>query len=833
MIQTMRLTKVLFSGLLLSAAFVGCTNDEFADIQPVNTKGALPLGENFTISVSKGADTKAAFGSSLSPVWETGDQLGAAWYYMVVDENDTPSEVEEGEASQIGSTFGGLYSNHPFTLTKGAGTNAGTFQSLTNAFAGAYILYYPYDAEVKETSKFIPVEIAARQEFDAAAGKELQAVNANMFSYCPAAFVPGGTQTGDFSLQQVPVLFRLRFEADPKLSMVLGNGISFEKIILTATDASGDYVTVTEGKVTTDEEPKYTDFANNGEGLTAKYEGDVNSAVDHFSIDLKNASGANYTITKVSEPTAGYFYFSTLPFLDKATKVTVKVVASNGLVFAKDYNNANTADQKYITEFNDAVNEGGQVSVKVILDVTKADNVIYTEAQFKAAWDAAVKETTPQTLTVGESLDLSDMTLTCANDKADITVKSALTDGQKLTVNSLNITKGSVDFETPLVVKDAINTTGDVDFKAVDLTAEGTVNIEGYAELTATSIKDLYVASSGVVIVTGKNSDAVIETVTVNKGATSKGELTLKTIEVGDLSSTGNVIIGDANVVATGAFSSQGTLTLNADFVNTGEFVQEGEFAGTGKFINAAGATLTTKAAGSANVENRAADETKNLPAAVWNIELASGEKLSAAGSNNEGIVDLKSGEVTSFSQKGEDAARIYVSKDGWLNATNTNITSGYVIVLDKSAKIHSTLRTANNSAYEISSTTKTTDIATQVGTYFINGAYTIDATNAATIQAKNLVVKANLTLGTNVTLAGNFEVAGTVTISAETGKTPTLTLSSSATNNTIDAGATLKIGKNVTLSADAATDLTVEKGGKFDADAGATIDSSVTVKYN
>lgn len=741
----MKFKYVLLSGLFLSTGFVACTNEELVEISTsVNTEEAIALGENYTINVSKvGEQTRAAFNESLSPYWETGDQLGAAWVHMVtaVDQND--SRIAS-TVSTIGRSYGGFYSNHPFDLTEGAGTNNASFKTVTNAFAGAYVLYYPYNPNVAMRGDEIPVSIKT-YETDCKEGETLKNVSENMFSYCPAKFVPGGNQTGQFTLQQIPALFSLRFTPDEKLNMDLADGITIKNIVIEAS-AKGSTVLMNAGRIVTDQEPATADYYNgtNGKDLSkiVKYEG-VSSA-DNFFITALNSDNDNYKMLVKNEPTKKQFIFSTLPLKEAADAVTIKVVTDKG-VYKKVYDAGKAEDVKYINEFNNATEEGGQVSINVILDVTELDNVIYTVEEFMNRWNTAATSSTKTTLEIGTPLTLTEG-LTCDNGNADIEVT-----GAALTIPSLNIAKNkTVTFTNELVIDGNVFTSGAAEFVANDLTAKE-VEIQGEANLKIRKADLLTVASSGVVELAAAGTGSSIKSIVLEEGTTAVGKLTLNPTNLAINAISGTA---DTELTLSANMTNPANATLTLGKVNAGSYTLTNNgtvnlndaYTATAEIINNAGATLNVNATNSFNLINKASEGYK----ATGIVNIATGVTLTATTNKeikNAGIINV-TGTLTEAAQdkltQTDDNARIIAKSENAVikrYRTSSALTNGYIIIL-KDANYPAAI--ANEvTAFEMSSASAV--VPTKANSVLVK--YNAKASELNAYVSKDLVFYNNLSL--------------------------------------------------------------------------------------
>lgn len=815
----MKLKHVFLSSLFLSATFVACTNDDFAESSaPVNTKGAIALGEGFSINVTKPgiANTRAEFNEKLQPVWEEGDQIGAAWYHMVTKIEDDKETVSPGGTSNIGSVYGGLYSNHPFTLSKGAGTTGATFTSPTNAFAGAYILYYNYDPTVSMKSDAIPVKVDAKQVMDCKTNT-LAAVNDNMFSYGVAKFVPGGPKTGNFTLTQVPVLWKLAFRAKDQVLLGMIKDLSIEKVIVMATNAEGNYsagksVLVTEGSIKPGTTAPTVANYNDDELPAAVYAPEASSEVDHFTLSVENGN-ADYTIKELNTLTKP-FYFSMLPFKADAKEVTIKVVAKNGMVFKTVYKESDEEGKKALAQvFNaegGAVAENGQVVLNVTLDVTEQDDVIYTESQFKTKLEEAIASGKNATLKIGEDLELAEE-LVYSNAKNSVTVTVG-SDNEKhsITVPSLDITKGNLKFASPLIVKGDAEISAHSKFEAEELAVEGKMSAEGVADIKAKAIKELNIATSGEVTLQG-----AVTTIN-NEGTLEISNAKLKTVN--NSGQRGNITIG-ATVENNGTFTNAAAVTIAADFKNNGIFNQNGTLVANAKFENKAGATLNINlGTNSMQFENAAATANPKKAAAVINVAKDATLTAEASSVNKGKIVvngTLAEAAANALTQNDADAV-VEVSGTLTFTATHTAWTQGSIVMQSTDATV-----TGNAATEKISLViNKDSDISgalTGVTDLIINGNYTIKDGKADILKKYNLCLKGGtVTLEESMTMDSGktVTVAGNVILTSADAQTLTLV----GTTNEVLRGAKLTVAGKVTLADGSATIIThnnLEKTGE------------------
>lgn len=804
----MKLKYLLASGLFLSTAFVACTNDDFAEISaPVaNTEDAIALGEGFTIKVNKGGvDTRSAFNENLSPYWEELDTLGAAWVHMVTGFNEQTLMVNPDGCSTIGSDYGMLYSNAPFALVEGANTNAGTFETFGNVFAGAYVLYYPYDHTVAKTGREIPVDI---KTYTSDLENPLKNISENMFSYSPVKFVPGGPRTSEFSLEQIPVLVELKFMATDELNMDLRGGIAINNIVVEAKKGGRD-VLVSKGHIVTDQVPTVDDYnGTNGGNLNdiVKYEKTENC--ENLFITLENNTGDEFKLMKENVYTEGSFIFSMLPLEEAADEVTIKVVTDRG-VYATTY--TASQDAAKLAAFNGTANEpgaayeGGQVRMTVDLDVTEEDDVIYTAEEFLSRWNEACQTNATSTnanvqeLKIGTNLTLEEG-LVCSNSNYSPNIK--VKGNYKLTVPSITVTKSyGVTFKgVDLIVEGNVKSTGASSFTADKLTAKE-IEIEGQGEVTVAKAEKLTVTSSAIVTVAGVDDQSTIGEIVIEESQGAQGSLTYE---------------GDLNV-NTLTSAATGKLVLNADFTNAADQTMTigGLVLGKGHTLTNNGTmTLITNYNGSESTSKIVNNGELNVKADYEKINLTNKGMLNVYGTlkasdnntpyivNNEGIIYVYGKLEEVKDQAMTSTGRVYAAtEDATITFPKDNDSGikwdGYVFILNNKNVVRGT---GEKLSYQLNSATDAPKVnanASDANYVFVNADVTSEDLEDNGLTNKNLIFQKNLTLTSNMTANYNFQVMGNVTIS---GNGHTLTLAEGMAHQVLK-GAILTVNNGVTLN--------------------------------
>lgn len=673
----MKLKHVLFSSLFLSAALVACTNDEFEEMQApaVDTAEAISLGEGFTISGAKIAmnpATKSFFEEGANGIefnWEEEDILGAAWFNAIKEDGIGLDGYVKNGCTKPANSDGKFAWNVDFHLDRFVGEDQGSayFTANTNVSAGAFVMYSPWDENISAEFGAIPVELKFPYTVNLAEGHEYDAVNENMFSYGVAAFVPGGRQTDKFSLNQVPVLYGLQLGIDRLKLVDLDNMHTIDRIVIEAYDANGKTVLTTKGQVTPPTEDvtarKYNDYidfiANNDNDWSenplpkAKYAGIEAAKVRHYTIALDNSNQEKYQISTLKDQLTDRIIFSSLPIMDEATKLVVKVITDKGITLVKTFDaNAKDAAEKALAletlaSFNKAQEEGALVTLKVRVDSQSDDNIVYTPGQFQEQWDAAIAANTPKTITVADPVILEDITLECTNPQADVTIKLDESEvAAALSLKAINVERGKVTIECPVNVSGNINSSANLDIKGA-VTAKDIILNGNSNTMTVAAMNKLEVRESGkvtLVLPTEKYAAG-------NIGA-------IEVYQSGQLTVSEGMMNGPVKVYNNGVF------TINGNVTNLKSF--EGKVStNNGKFINAGGATATLAAGSNAVVENQAGGT----------MYLNGGVK---AGSENSGNIFVLSGKLdvanlaqattgTTTLEKGAKVAGTNPTMDGWV----------------------------------------------------------------------------------------------------------------------------------------------------------------------
>ena len=843
----MKLKHVLFSGLLLSVGLTACTNDEFTEVQTpaLNTEDGIALGEGITITGTKVANpaTRAEVSDDLgSAMWETTDTIGAAWYNMITGYNPNTGVPTGGQGFNSPAVYA---SNTWFKFNGQVGDDMSlaSFKSEANLMAGAYVLYYPYNPGITTSAGFtgIPVALPETQKMDCTAGKELDGVNDNLFAYSIVPFVKGGEQTDEFELQQVTNIFAIRFMVENQDLLELENNIEIKKVIIKANNSSSTTILPIKGAIGVP--TGSVNYADEAYGTTKFAKTDL---TEQLVLDVTNA-GDNYVITGMGQENATKkpFYISALPFdgtdLDE---FTVQILTDQDRVLSATYRATSIegALNLYNKVKDQAFKEGQLIQINVVLSDMEDQATIYTAESFQKQWLQVMNGTKTDAMVIGQSIDLTGVTLPALNKDVQVTIQ-----GAPLKVKDLNMESGALDIQNQLTV------TGNLTFgsDAIALTTTGgTLDVEGALNVsgnngTANAVKvgkvaNLNIQRSGTIKIEGTtNTSSVVTGAIAN--LTNGGNLTLSSVNLtGTSTNNGTLTLGDAKVTNKGTLTNTGELALGTNnFENNKTFNLNGEngaVSGTGTFNNNAGATLNINTNASFKIANDAATTNPAAAAAEINISgtAADGVILTVDGTNsltNAGIININAyGELseTAGLTQSNGAAQINVAENGEISVV-TVITTGFIVV-DPSVTVDGTGATTSAIAQEINNANALNTLGSNVNTLLIKTNLTVDNSVAAILGAKNLILYNNLTLQENLTMTSSYKVvvADNVTVTgSEAGKEFTLV----GTGNEILAGASLTVGNNVTLKGQSSATLKAD-GGLNKSGTGAIETANLTINY-
>lgn len=135
-------TKLLFSAIALSAAFVACNNEDLQDnlANDEALVGNEVVGANL-VSKGMGVTLGDAVSSRVnSEGWEGSDKIAMGWYDYTGDDIAQEFSKEVWGEGNFSTNDPKVYANHLFTYNK----ETGEFVTNSNIYEGAHFMYFPY-----------------------------------------------------------------------------------------------------------------------------------------------------------------------------------------------------------------------------------------------------------------------------------------------------------------------------------------------------------------------------------------------------------------------------------------------------------------------------------------------------------------------------------------------------------------------------------------------------------------------------------------------------------------------------------------------------------------
>jgi len=834
----MKLKKVLFGSLLMSVAFAACTNEELLEVNaPADLKGAVSLGEGYTIEGVKGINSRyvisAGANGALSAVWEKTDTVGGAWIGY-----QTEDQVEA--AQDDFNEFTSVMSNHPFAFDKGStDMTVGKFSAPTNVYEGKYILYYPFNYKMKAVGPNVPVKFDANPVMDCTAGKELDHVNANTFAWGMLT-AAGGPEAGTFSLNQAGNVWVIKLGVDAANVDRAQNQV-VEKIIIEASDKfyNEGYLKANGKAAAENKYAKYTGVYNDGAETISTYILSPENATADYQITAAGATG----MTK--KP----FYLSTLRAKSDITEFTVRAIMANGRIFSKkieldtEDSASKTLFQKITRKDADGkdIKEGKIIELNVILDTEEVAGSIYTVDQF----NKAMAQSNPGEIILGADITLPSFTFNKKDKFVTITGSKLIVKGDmEVTAGTLEIENLNVEGELNVAgiltadmldAEDAVTVSDGGALIIADVPAESkfpALTVSGTVEVKAPKYTSIEVGFGSEVTVNGgdvKGALVVGNRATVNlngkvvlSGTTTvTGELATATPDANnEVVNKGTLKMKKGSVVA-GTYKNQGTVEVDAtgsDNADIPTYIIEnngtvkvsgkGEDMAIGSVKNNAAVTGTNPLnAGKMEIDLTAVDDETMSDVTPKSITFATATSL-----------DIKKGELKEAAAndiKVVTGATMNVGEKAVFTAASGNASEGLIVIEKNEGAASANLASAKIAAKITANSQMVTTTAGKLGYSNINtiilagSDIKIDANEEVTKlqNIKNLILMNNVTFAKDVTLSNTtaFSVEGSVTLKHD-GLTASvvdtyrvLTIA----NGTINGS--LVVGKGVTLKADPA----------------------------
>ena len=697
------------------------------------------------------------------------------------------------------------------------------FKANTNAFAGKYLLYYPYDHTVASVSPNIPIVFDRNPVMDCTEGKTMK--HLSLFAWCDATFEKGGSQAGEFALKQAGNIAVIKVGAK---DATIGNqikGKKIQRIILESTGKLND-----KGSIKVDD-AKVDAYAN----YAGKYEANSIHA-DSYILTPTNA-GTDYEVTGVGEAgmTKKAFYISMLPAESDIASLDVKVLMANGKVYKAAFVKSDASGSQVLDTklFENIVQAQKKVTLNVLLSEEVKGSDVYTVEQFTAAMEAV--DASPTTITLGADITLESLTF----NKPGMTVNIQ---GGALTVTGdLKVVAGTLNTTTSvLTAKGNVNVAGDAATLTVDNAIEiGAVTVEGdgtatIKHATAGKVASAEVTTFGMLslenvtvsgnLTIGRGTTATLSGVTLMGETVNNGDVTFSTAALtnkGTFTSTGK----DNKVTVSYASTNEGimslegtTLATSTALTNRGMLSLNGTtVTGTAGIANAAGGTLNVSGADAtiSKLTNAAASGTKK--AGIVNIDMnEKATEVTADDFTNSGIVNINKGTLTEsvankvgmagtgvMDIKAEGVLSLYTGTDG------QNMLAGSVIKIVKDDNIAGSgdvnAIEGDIQAPEVTNAEGLTAalLVTKATTLILNAPDLALATGQnSPLQAKHLILKQSIKLfaSEGLTMAKALDVDGDVTISMASGSATITLCDKTGANITNVINGSLTIASNVTL---------------------------------
>lgn len=801
----MKVKHLLFSSLFLSAGFTACTSDveEFvAQTQTPSTEApkGIELGEGFQINVTNengDSETRATlenvngkwYGS-----WNVGeDKLGAAMYSMVL------SKVESGETKGNVANFYNYFgtgkpnvyaTNNEFVSIESE--DGEKFQSEANSMVGAYLLYYPYNADLNKDKAFTEISVYPEEKAVSVMNFNVDNISEEINNRIVAAnsvyFNQNGTQAPSFKLKQIPNIYMLKFYINEKLLMNLVDPIKIDNIIVEAKGA-GKNVINTNGTVAPAVKEPVADHYNNVGDKTidgfawngqeeAKRAESFQFAITYSADEAKNEP---YYMPKVGKDgLTAPFYYSVLPMDPSVDEITFTIVTTvNGVekVYSKSYKEADADNSVFLAIKKKITGKGEVLNLNVNLDTEgNAAQKIYTLKQFNAAYNTNQTEFN-FAVAIPDTLQLNAERETATTFKGKPVTVNAISGKKAFTAeNEINVLGDVVADGITILFKEDVTIGGKVEAKnngsvifeqnavinGAIVADKGTVKSTGEAtELSAASIEakngatiDLkatatvdgeVVANASIVKFNAAETGALTATddadVTYTKESTIEGNVTVNASTVSAVAGINGDLTAQAssNVTATGNIA--GTITATASIVTA-----TGDVAGDVVATEASKVTLTGEVAGNVTATESSIAGAFTAQDITMTEAQANAKQISAANIS----VDVNSNFVT-----GELTA---TSLDVFGTATATKVIEIGTLYVQPLAEVTVTGKSVKTSKIDVVKVNKNA-VTGKIGTLNTNANITLaNVTNDGEIKANQTIITSG---NNNNSIYGIFTVNG------------------------------------------------------------------------
>ena len=575
-------TRLLFAGLVASAVFAGCSND---DLLSTATEGAAQKSDFALISDAIGsADTKMSYEDGAFK-WEIGDEIGL---------------------SRIAGDGKNVNTNTMFQATKvtddaeqdlkdwaenGEGAYA-YFETTDNSIFGAnYVVYYPYNAKFAEEGQGKVNATLKAAQLENAADADAH-VAADGFMMSTATHFDPGQKAETFKLypvfSRIAVTVKAPSVADAELQTVVLRSVDGSKIFPTKATIDADITVGADGylnsaAVVGDAESMVSEIVlsvdgvasiNNNDGYTATMTvipGQYKN-VEFYIVTSKGAyTSEAYTNAPLEAGKRNEFTFT----------ITDAELTTDRLYYAGSAESWNYAIEKIGSMTN---NEMGPATIKVLNDIEVES--FRASAQPKVNVPVTVKGEGTITITTNSNLTY------WPNLTFDVPVNYGANEagyvaGDKITFNEgIEADAFVLDEEATVIIKGGKIGTATINSDGAVLTAEGTtftgaVEVKDAADFDAkgnTSVTFTDCVFNGGISVTNNDENSGVNAVTINGASIERAKATdpASTLTIGTGTARNNTVviegevIADAVNVAAAYTGFKSTLEINGDLTTGG-----------------------------------------------------------------------------------------------------------------------------------------------------------------------------------------------------------------------------------------------------------------------
>lgn len=633
-------TKLLFAGLVASAALVGCTNDELIETTGSGVNAAK--GETTLVFDGMGGiDTKMTYENGKFK-WEVDDEIGVRRVSGDIVISNTMFKVRNTSDENVGDP------------SKWDGTEPGAFAFFESndetLHEADYIVTFPYDKKSVQDGKVIgrlPVAQVANQNDGTAYGNNEYAGDYG-FMMSTATHMKGGQNTEHFTLY--PVFSRLRFNITESTSL---DDVMLQSIILESKDGSAIFPTELEVgadvKVAADGylDPSYMTSVESSKVsqivlTTANEKLSADKAVEKYMTIIP---GTYKNIQVRINTNKGYFIFTPKGDITQSTgRATTPEIDITDLDPYTEYVVASQVDwtqalgniAAYLSDNSGNPSIGNTSTIRVMGDVTIAAD------KFRAA-----AMSTKHTINV-----VGDGSITIDGDLNQRKDDSNLDDPTKTTA-----TLGIMNFNVPVTVKGDFKEVAEGDqltFAELNVVG-GTDNIGEFNPNNSTNFKSI-VVKKGVVTGTTTYRTTAADAALTMENVAFAGKVT-----VSAMTATGNDAAKKTTKVNFNNCSFTGGLDVADSWQGTTAVTVNG-----GSISNQAGNATLTVGTDNSSTKTNVLYVKGNVTADIVDVQkVYSGNVIAEYNSNS--VLDIIGSLTVNKEVKNSDNSKIMIQQDATL----------------------------------------------------------------------------------------------------------------------------------------------------------------------